>query len=123
MKKVRLLAASIAVSSLVILSVSGIAGIHSDGIVTHAEVKDSRNLLLASIEFGGNNRPKSQNNIIWFTKSKFDHTYGFSDGRAYVKEGNEYGYIDKDAKIVMEPQFAWTGSYSEGLKRVQPVKG
>jgi hypothetical protein len=80
-------------------------------------------MLLASIEFGGNSRPKSQDNIIWFTKSKFDHTYGFSDGRAYVKESNEYGYIDKDGKIVMEPQFAWTGSYSEDLKRVQPVKG
>jgi len=123
MKKIQLIMASIAVSAPVVLSVNGIAGIHKDGIVPQAEVKENRNLLLASIEFGGNNRPKSQNNIIWFTKSKFDHTYGFSDGRAYVKEGNEYGYIDKDGKIIMEPQFAWTGSYSEGLKRVQPVKG
>ncbi len=123
MKLIYFLTASIIASAFFVPAVIGFPGIYTDGIVTNAEEKSSRNLLLASIEFGGSTRPKSQENIIWFTKSKFDHTYGFSDGRAYVKDDNVFGYIDKDGRIVMEPQYAWTGSYSEDLKRVQPVKG
>ena len=43
----------------------------------------------------------------------------FTEGRALVKLGEKWGFIDKTGKLVIPPQFEKAGGFSEGLAPVQ----
>ena len=49
----------------------------------------------------------------------FDNIYGFSDGLARVKQNGKYGYIDKNGKMVIQPQFNDARNFSDGLAMVR----
>ena len=42
----------------------------------------------------------------------------FSEGLAIVKIDYDYGFINKDGEIVINPQFDGAGNFSEGLSGV-----
>lgn len=47
----------------------------------------------------------------------------FSEGLACVDVDGKYGYIDKTGKFVIEPQFSYAGSFSDGLALFSDGKG
>lgn len=47
---------------------------------------------------------------------------GFSEGLAAVPDGRNVGYIDRDGKWAIPPQFESAGSFSDGLARVNVKK-
>nr|WP_162463254.1 WG repeat-containing protein [Paenibacillus psychroresistens] len=53
----------------------------------------------------------------------FNETYGigsstFIGGFAAVQVGEKWGFIDHTGKLIIQPQFSWTGQFSEGLVSV-----
>ena len=54
---------------------------------------------------------------------QFDAAEPFSDGLAEIRIGDfdtgNYGFVDKQGKLVVNPQFNWTGKFSEDLAPVQ----
>lgn len=51
-------------------------------------------------------------------KPKFDLTFDFSEGMAYVEQAGRYGFIDVTGKMVIEPQFYTAKDFHNGLARV-----
>lgn len=51
--------------------------------------------------------------------SKYESVLGFSEGLAAVRDGQGWGFIDKDGKELMETRFQAVDSFSEGLAAVQ----
>lgn len=47
---------------------------------------------------------------------------GFSEDLVSVRVNNQYGYMNKDGKIAIEPQFAYADAFSEGFAQVS-IKG
>ena len=39
----------------------------------------------------------------------------FSDGIAAVEKGKKWGYIDRDGKVVVPPEFDYAGPFGSGL--------
>jgi WG containing repeat len=42
----------------------------------------------------------------------------FHDGRAVVRSGGRYGYVDKAGKFLIQPQFNAAGDFNDGLALV-----
>jgi len=53
----------------------------------------------------------------------FDEVDHFSEGLALVKVGNRYGFIDRDGKMVINPQFSAARGFSEALAPVMISEG
>jgi hypothetical protein len=55
--------------------------------------------------------------------AEFDDSLGFGEGLAAVRVGDEeagkWGYIDKQGKMVIEPQFGQARAFGEGLALVR----
>ncbi|MFP5235255.1 MAG: WG repeat-containing protein [Acidobacteriota bacterium] len=49
----------------------------------------------------------------------FDDANSFSEGRAVAKQGNRFGYIDKDGKTIIACRYTLARDFSEGLARVE----
>ena len=45
----------------------------------------------------------------------------FSEGFVWVEKDGKWGYIDKNDKVVIEPQFDDAGNFFEGLATVKIV--
>ncbi len=60
-----------------------------------------------------------QGEVEYVIKPQFDYAYDFSEGLAYVKIGDRYGFINKEGRYVANPQFDSAGTFSEGLARVK----
>ncbi len=54
---------------------------------------------------------------------KYQAMASFKDGLAEVKVGKKWGYINKEDKIVIEPQFLFTGPFIEGLAQAKSMDG
>ncbi|MBQ1969062.1 MAG: WG repeat-containing protein, partial [Flavobacteriales bacterium] len=48
----------------------------------------------------------------------YTQVYYFSEGKAWVRRGEAYGYIDTKAKLVIPLKYDWAMEYSEGLAAV-----
>jgi hypothetical protein len=49
----------------------------------------------------------------------FDDANSFNEGRALIKRGNRFGYIDEDGRTVIECKFCLAWDFSESLARVE----
>jgi hypothetical protein len=67
------------------------------------------------------NNPKSLADANFNAKITFD-SRAFSENLVSVKINNQYGYINKDGRIVIEPQFAYADAFSNGLAQIS-LKG
>ena len=52
-------------------------------------------------------------------ESGFDDANSFSEGRAVVKQGNRFGYIDNDGRTVIACRYTLARNFSEGLARIE----
>ena len=52
---------------------------------------------------------------MWDGGSQFDEVDEFIEGLVRVEKDDKYGYIDKNGKVVIEPQFGEVGDFSEGF--------
>ena len=51
--------------------------------------------------------------------TEYDHVSCLSEGLAWVRKGNKYGFIDTTGKVVIPFQYDLTYGFSEGLARVE----
>lgn len=56
-------------------------------------------------------------------KPRFDEAEFFSDGLARVKVDGTYKFISPKGDVVLTPNVAWVGPFSEGLAVAKPVDG
>ena len=56
---------------------------------------------------------------MWDGGSQFDEVDEFIEGLLRVEKDDKYGYIDKNGKVVIEPQFGEVGDFSEGFATVK----
>ena len=49
---------------------------------------------------------------------EFDDARDFSEGKALVKRGDSWGFIDRSGRFVIPPTYAYGSSFSEGLAAV-----
>ena len=54
----------------------------------------------------------------WSSIPQFDVAGDFHDGKAVVSSAGRYGYVDKNAKFVIQPQFNAAGDFNDGLALV-----
>jgi len=54
---------------------------------------------------------------------QFDEANPFRYGRAAVRLGNRFGFIDKDGKYISSPDFSWAGQFSGDLAPVRTADG
>lgn len=52
-------------------------------------------------------------------EKEFDDVGSFSEGYAVVKQGNRFGYINKNGQTVIECRFTLARDFSEGLAKVE----
>jgi hypothetical protein len=52
-------------------------------------------------------------------ENRFDEANRFREGRALIKQGLRFGYIDKDGRTVIECRFTFARDFSEGLASVE----
>jgi hypothetical protein len=51
-------------------------------------------------------------------EQKFDMAKNFSDGLALVKQGEKFGYIDKQGQFKIDPTFEVATSFRNGMAQV-----
>ena len=51
-------------------------------------------------------------------KPQFDDGWGFDEGLAPVRIGEDWGYIDETGKVIIKPQFFQASNFSEGIASV-----
>ncbi len=56
--------------------------------------------------------------VVLSLPQELREVWGFSEGLARVKAGARYGFIDRQGKLVIKPQYRWADDYSEGLAAV-----
>jgi hypothetical protein len=75
-----------------------------------------KHLLIFFILFIATSLGIAQQNFEWaFTTNQYDRCNDFSDGLAIVKIGFERGYINREGKIHIKPQFNIIDAYSEDV--------
>ena len=60
-----------------------------------------------------------QSNFIEIVPPIYDLVGNFSDGRAWVKVGNKFGYIDTEGNEIVPPIYDYVESFSEGFAVVR----
>jgi len=74
---------------------------------------------ITSLELTGkSDQPSASNLSLGFNGRIAFDTRAFSENLVSVKINNQYGYINKDGKVVIEPQFSYADAFSEGLAQV-----
>lgn len=55
--------------------------------------------------------------------ARFDDAEPFSEGRALVRIGDRYGFVDRNGTLVIPAEYASAGSFSSGLAPVDNISG
>lgn len=64
----------------------------------------------------------AQQKVPWLIPPQFDYVGDFSEGLGLVKKNGKFGFVNKDGRFVIKPQFFDANSFYGGMAAVKIKK-